>query len=144
MAVCLRLGTLVAGAAVSVLLAGAQALAHHAFAAEFDADQPVTLKGTVAKVEWVNPHAWVYIDVIDESGNTSRWNIEMGSPNSLIRRGVTKDYLPIGVEVTVEGYRAKDGSTTANGQSVVLQNGRGLYTGSPGTGAPGGPTRTTR
>ena len=144
MAVCLRLGTLVAGAAVSVLLAGAQALAHHAFAAEFDADQPVTLKGTVAKVEWVNPHAWVYIDVIDESGNTSRWNIEMGSPNSLIRRGVTKDYLPIGVEVTVEGYRAKDGSTTANGQSVVLPNGRGLYTGAPGTGAPGGPTRTTR
>lgn len=86
----------------------------------------------------------MYIDVIDESGITSRWNIEMGSPNSLIRRGVTKDYLPIGVEVTVEGYRAKDGSTTANGQSVALPDGRGLYTGSPGTGAPGGPTRTTR
>ena len=143
MAVSLRLGTLVA-AAVIVLLAGSQVLAHHAFAAEFDADQPVTLKGTVTKVEWVNPHAWVYIEVVDESGNTARWNIEMGSPNSLIRRGVTKDYLPIGAEVTVEGYRAKDGSTTANSQSVTLPDGRGLYTGSPGTGAPGGPTRTTR
>ena len=119
-------------------------MAHHAFAAEFDADQPITLKGKVVAVEWVNPHAWLYVEVIDDSANTEKWNIEMGSPNSLIRRGITKDYLPIGSDVTVEGYRAKDGSTTANSQSVTLPDGRGLYTGSSGTGAPGGPTRTTR
>lgn len=140
----LKLGTLVVGAVAGLHLAGAQVLAHHAFAAEFDANQPITLEGTLALVEWVNPHAWLYIDVVDESGNTTRWNIEMGSPNSLIRRGVTRDYLPIGSVVTVQGYRAKDGSPTANSQSVTLPDGRGFFTGSPNTGAPGGPTRTTR
>jgi len=129
---------------VTFFLSGVCMMAHHAFAAEFDADQPITLKGKVVAVEWVNPHAWLYVEVIDDSANTEKWNIEMGSPNSLIRRGITKDYLPIGSDVTVEGYRAKDGSTTANSQSVTLPDGRGLYTGSSGTGAPGGPTRTTR
>lgn len=139
----LRLGMLLAGLAAGLQLASAQVDAHHAFAAEFDAEQPITLQGTLAMVEWVNPHAWLYIDVTEENGNTTRWNIEMGSPNSLIRRGITKDYLPIGSVVVVEGYRAKDGSTTANSQSVTMPDGRGFYTGSPNTGAPGGPTRIT-
>lgn len=133
-------------ATVAVLALGsvwsvAPAWAHHSFAAEFDADQPVTLKGTVQRIDFVNPHAWLYIDVTDENGHTERWNVEMGSPNSLIRRGITKDFVPVGSEVTVQGYRARDGSNTANSQSVTLPDGRGLYTGSSGTGAPGGPTR---
>ncbi len=144
MAAHVRLVTLGLGIVVGVQLAGARGLAHHAFAAEFDANQPITLEGALVRVEWVNPHAWLYIEVTDEDGNTTRWNIEMGTPNSLIRRGVTEDHLPIGSIVTVDGYRAKDGSTTANSQSVTLPDGRGFYTGSPGTGAPGGPTRTTR
>lgn len=139
----LRLGMLFVGLVAGLQLAAARVDAHHAFAAEFDAEQPITLQGTLAMVEWVNPHAWLYIDVTDESGNTTRWNIEMGSPNSLIRRGITQDYLPIGSVVIVEGYRAKDGSTTANSQSVTMPDGRGFYTGSPNTGAPGGPTRIT-
>ena len=139
----LRLGMLFVGLVAGLQLAAARIDAHHAFAAEFDAEQPIKLQGTLAMVEWVNPHAWLYIDVTDESGNTTRWNIEMGSPNSLIRRGITQDYLPIGSVVIVEGYRAKDGSTTANSQSVTMPDGRGFYTGSPNTGAPGGPTRIT-
>jgi hypothetical protein len=113
-----------------------EARAHHSFAAEYDADQPVTLTGRVVRVELVNPHAWLYIDVTGDDGATARWNIEMGAPNSLIRRGITKDSVPVGTEVTVSGYRAKDGSNTVNSRTVTLDDGRALFSGSEGPGAP--------
>ncbi len=116
------------------LAAGATGRAHHSFAAEFDGDQPITLKGTIYRIDLVNPHSWLYVDVKNPDGTVSRWNIEMGAPNALIRRGVTKASVPVGVEVTVEGFRAKDGSNTANGRTVTLADGRGLFTGSSYTG----------
>lgn len=108
--------------------------AHHSFAAEFDADQPITLKGTIYRLDLVNPHSWLYVDVKNASGAVERWNVEMGAPNALIRRGVTKASVPVGAEVTVEGFRAKDGSRTVNGRTVTLADGRGLFTGSSYTG----------
>lgn len=118
-------------------LAAAPAFAHHAFSAEYDAQQPITLKGTLTKMEWVNPHGWIYVDVKDESGKVVNWAIEFGSPNALLRRGLRRTDFPEGVEVTVSGYRAKNGSATVNGNSVKLPDGRNLFTGSSGTGAPG-------
>jgi hypothetical protein len=111
--------------------------AHHSFAAEYDADQPITLSGTVARIDLVNPHAWLYLEVADGDGDPVRWNIEMGSPNSLIRRGITKDSVGVGTTVTVEGYRAKDGSNTVNSRTITLDNGEPLFSGSSGTGTPG-------
>lgn len=120
---------------VVVLLAGAAtAQAHHSFAAEFDGDKPITLKGTIYRIDLVNPHSWLYVDVKDADGKSERWNVEMGAPNALIRRGVTKASVPVGAEVTVEGFRAKDGSRTVNGRTVTLADGRGLFTGSSYTG----------
>jgi hypothetical protein len=119
------------------VLAAAPAFAHHAFSAEYDAQQPITLKGTLTKMEWVNPHGWIYVDVKDESGKVVNWAIEFGSPNALLRRGLRPTDFPEGVEVTVSGYRAKNGSATVNGNSVKLPDGRNLFTGSSGTGAPG-------
>jgi hypothetical protein len=113
------------------------ALAHHAFSAEYDAQKPITLKGTLTKMEWTNPHGWIYVDVKDEGGKTVNWAIEFGAPNALLRRGLRKSDFPEGIEVTVSGYRAKNGSPTVNGTSVKLPDGRDLYTGSSGTGAPG-------
>lgn len=110
--------------------------AHHSFAAEYDADQPITLSGTIARVDLVNPHAWLYIEVTGGNGDVVRWNIEMGSPNSLIRRGITKDTVTAGTTVTVEGYRAKDGSNTVNSRTITLGNGQPLFSGSSGAGAP--------
>lgn len=111
--------------------------AHHSFAAEYDADQPITLQGKVARIDLVNPHAWLYLEAPDADGDTVVWNIEMSSPNSLIRRGITKDSVAVGTEVTVEGYRAKDGSNTVNSRTITLGNGEPLFSGSSGTGAPG-------
>jgi hypothetical protein len=119
------------------VLAAAPMFAHHAFSAEYDAQQPITLKGTLTKMEWVNPHGWIYVDVKDESGKVVNWAIEFGSPNALLRRGLRRTDFPEGVEVTVSGYRAKNGSATVNGNSVKLPDGRNLFTGSSGTGAPG-------
>ena len=110
--------------------------AHHSFAAEYDVTQPITLKGEVQQVEFVNPHGWIYITVKDPNGTVETWNIEMGSPNTLIRRGFTKDTVTKGTQVLVNGYRAKDGSHTVNGTNVTLPDGRRLFTGSSGTGAP--------
>ena len=110
--------------------------AHHSFAAEFDANQPVTLKGTVTKMDWVNPHTWIHLDVKNSDGTITKWMIEGGTPNTLVRRGFTKASLQAGTEITIEGYRAKNGANRANGADMILPDGRRLFMGSSGTGAP--------
>ena len=112
------------------LLAPVGAVAHHSFAAEYDSKKPVTLKGTVTKVEWTNPHARFYIDVKDESGTVMNWNLELASPNVLSRNGWTRHSLNVGDVVTVEGAQAKDGSQMANARSVVLADGKKVFAGS--------------
>jgi hypothetical protein len=128
---------MVAAVATLALSAAASTSGHHSFAAEYDANQPITLTGRLLRVDFVNPHAWLYVSVKDAQGREATWNIEMGSPNSLIRRGFTKDTVAAGTEVVIDGYRARDGSRTVNSSSVRLPDGRRLFTGSPGTGAPG-------
>ena len=110
--------------------------AHHSFAAEFDAKQPVTLKGTVTRMEWINPHTWMHLDVKNADGTVTEWLIEGGTPNTLVRRGFTKTSLQPGTEITVEGFRAKNGANRANGADLILPDGRRLFLGSSGTGAP--------
>ena len=110
--------------------------AHHAFAAEFDASKPIKLRGTVVKMEWINPHTWIHLDVKTPKGSVERWMIEGGPPNALYRRGFTRDSLPNGVEIIVEGFRAKDGSLRGNGRDLTFADGRRLFVGSSGTGAP--------
>jgi hypothetical protein len=111
-------------------------LAHHAFSSEFDANKPVKLKGVVSRIEWINPHTWIHVDVKETDGKVTKWMIEGGSPNALIRRGVTAQLLKVGMEVVVDGYQAKDGSSRANGRDITLGDGRKLSVSSPGTGAP--------
>ena len=132
----IRLLRVSSAVAALVLCAGALVPAHHSFSAEFDANKPIQLRGTVAKVEWINPHTWIHIDVKEPDGTTTRWMIEGGTPNTLLRRGLTRDSLPIGTEVVVDGYRAKNGSNRANGRDLTFPDGRRLFMGSSGTGAP--------
>src|SRR5580693_5685533 len=129
-------------AAIAFVVASSGVTAHHAFSAEFDADRPVKLQGKIVKLELVNPHAWIHIEVPKEGGGTEEWMIEGGTPNTLIRRGLTKDALPIGTEVIVDGYQAKDRSTRANGRDITLADGRKLFLGSENTGAPTRPEGT--
>jgi Family of unknown function (DUF6152) len=112
------------------------ASAHHAFAAEFDAKKPIKLRGTVTKMEWINPHAWIHIDVKKPDGTVEEWMIEAGTPNTLLRRGFTKDSLKAGTEVVVDGYQSKDGSLRANGRDITLPNGQTLFLGGSSPGAP--------
>jgi hypothetical protein len=122
--------TKLAGLGMLVVLAAAAPMsAHHAFAAEFDAQKPVKLKGTVVKVEFINPHSWIHMDVKDADGKVTRWMVEGGSPNALFRRGVNKDALPQGTEILVDGYQAKDGSNRANGRDITFADGKKLFVG---------------
>jgi hypothetical protein len=114
---------------IGALMAAAPMWAHHAFSAEFDAQKPVKLKGTVVKVEFINPHSWIHMDVKDADGKVTRWMVEGGSPNALFRRGVNKDALPQGTEISVDGYQAKDGSNRANGRDITFADGRKLFVG---------------
>ena len=123
-------------AVAMMLCVSAAAFAHHAFAAEFDATKPVKFKGTVTKMLWVNPHAWIYVDVKKDDGTVEEWMIEAGTPNTLLRRGFTKESLQPGTEIVVDGYQAKDGERRANGRDVTLPNGKTLFLGSSDTGAP--------
>jgi hypothetical protein len=115
----------------------ATAAAHHSFSAEFDASKPVTLHGTILRMEWINPHSWLHIAVKNTDGTTSEWMIEAATPNTLFRRGYTRDAVKPGTEITVEGYRAKNGANRANGRDLILPDGSRLFMGSVSTGAPG-------
>ncbi len=120
---------IVTGALIVVgsLLAAAAVEAHHAFATEFDAERPVALRGKVTKVELINPHSWIHIEVVDEDGTATTWMIEGGSPNALVRRGITRDSIPVGVELIVNGYQARDGSHRAVGRDMLFADGRPLF-----------------
>jgi len=123
---------------VGLLLGGVTLSAHHAFSSEFDANRPVKFKGTVSKMMWVNPHAWIYVDVKNADGTVEEWMVEAGTPNTLLRRGFTNASLQPGTEIMVDGYQSKDGSKRANGRDLTLPDGRTLFLGSqePGQAPP--------
>jgi uncharacterized protein DUF6152 len=132
-----KLTVVVAG--LALLLTAAPLIAHHAFSAEFDANEPITLKGTVTRVEWINPHTWIHLNVKATDGTVTEWMVEGGPPIALLRRGLNKYALPAGSEIVVVGYRSKDGLPRANGRDLTFTDGKKLFMGSTGTGAPGDP-----
>ena len=122
--------------ALSLSAFATSASAHHAFAAEFDANKPVNFKGKISKMEWINPHTWLHVDVKNPDGSVTNWAIEAGTPNVLFRRGFTKQSLLPGIDIAIDGYQAKDGSHRANGRDLTFADGKKLFLGSSGTGAP--------
>jgi hypothetical protein len=130
-----KLFAVIAGAALLVA-AATPVIAHHSFAAEFDTNKPVKIKGKVFMMVWTNPHSWIHIDVTGPDGNVERWVVEGGAPNALLRRGWTKNSVPAGIEIIVEGFQAKDGSNRANGRDITFPDGKKLSVGSSGPGAP--------
>ncbi len=131
-----KLTIAIAGMGLCLAVANAPLTAHHAFAAEFDANKPVEFEGVVTKMEWVNPHVWIHLDVKKPDGTVEEWKFEAGTPNVLFRRGFTKESLLPGTHVKVDGYQAKDGTHRANGRDLTFTDGRKLFLGSSGTGAP--------
>ena len=123
-----------------VLLTAASVAAHHSFAAEFDANQPITLRGTLTKMDWVNPHGWLYIDVTQPDGKVVNWAVEAGAPNALLRRGLRQSDFPIGSALIIDGYRAKNGASKANGATVKFADGRNFFLGASDD-RPGSPQR---
>src|SRR5712691_10147330 len=123
----MRITLCVVGVTAGVLLAALPVRAHHSFAAEFDSKKPVKLRGTVTKMEWINPHTWIYMDVKKPDGTVEEWMIEAGTPNTLLRRGFTRESLKAGTEVLVDGYQSKDGSLRANGRNLTLPDGKTLF-----------------
>ena len=121
---------------IGLLLAAATVSAHHAFTAEFDAARPLKLQGVVTQMEWINPHSWITIEVKKPNAPSQIWEIEAGAPNAMFRRGFTKDSLPLGTEIVVDGYLAKNGKQRANGRDLTFPDGKKLFLGSSNTGAP--------
>jgi hypothetical protein len=128
-----RQGLPLVGVAVGLLLAAVPARAHHAFSAEFDGDKPVTLRGALTRMEWSNPHGWIYLDVKESDGSTSNWQVEFGTPNALVRRGLRMADFVVGSEIVISGFRAKDGTHTANGRTIKFVDGREFFVGAEGT-----------
>lgn len=125
-----------AALAAAMTVSTGHGAAHHAFSSEFDANAPIKLQGPVTKVELINPHSWIHMEVKTSDGKTEKWMVEGGTPNTLMRRGITRDSVPIGTVIVVDGYRAKDGTNKANGRDIRFPDGRTLFLGSSGTGAP--------
>ena len=123
-------------ASAAIIGASSTLLAHHAFSAEFDANAPVTLKGPITKIEWINPHAWIHMENKAKDGKTEEWMVEGGTPNTLQRNGITRESIQVGTIIVVSGYKAKDGRMRANGRDITFPDGRTMFMGSSGTGAP--------
>ena len=131
-----RIGAATLVLAGLVLAINVPAVAHHAFSAEFDPNRPVVLRGPVVRVEWVNPHTWIHLEITNEDGSKQVWMVEGGTPNTLLRRGLSRATIPIGTMIVVDGYQSKDRSARANGRDVTFEDGRKFFMGSSGTGAP--------